>query len=84
MIKIEVENNNGLNYPSRELSDSEKKTVTSVHCDGIHYVYYQGDEPKREIIDEPIIEHSGVDISGIDIDTLTDEQLLKLKTRLGL
>ena len=25
-----------------------------------------------------------IDISGIDIDTLTDEQLLKLKTRLGL
>lgn len=25
-----------------------------------------------------------IDISGVDIDTLTDEQLLKLKTRLGL
>lgn len=29
-------------------------------------------------------EQKAIDISGVDIDTLTDEQLLKLKTRLGL
>ena len=36
------------------------------------YMVYEDPNPKP------------IDISGIDIDTLTDEQLLKLKTRLGL
>ena len=36
------------------------------------YMVYENPEPKP------------IDISGVDIDTLTDEQLLKLKTRLGL
>lgn len=39
---------------------------------GNKYMVYEDPNPKP------------IDISGIDIDTLTDEQLLKLKQRLGL
>jgi len=38
---------------------------------------------KYMVYEDPF-EAKAIDISNIDIDSLTDEQLLKLKTRLGL
>lgn len=51
MIKIEIENRGGVNFPKRELTIEEKETVTSQICNGIEYIYYQGDEPKLIQID---------------------------------
>lgn len=63
-------------------SDISKQKITSILDDfeSGERIYYQGDEP---IVDIEVVDHK-LDISNIDIDTLTDEQLLKLKTRLGL
>ena len=67
-----------------ELSKDEisKQNITSIldNFESGERIYYQGDEP---VIEVESIEQK-VDISNIDIDTLTDEQLLKLKQRLGL
>jgi len=38
----------------------------------------------EEEIDVPDIVEEKIDISNIDIDSLTDEQILKLKARFGL
>lgn len=77
MIQVELTEENKKLIESKEYSSAviniEEKTIT----------LYQGDEPPKAIIEETE-EQSHIDISGIDIDTLTDEQLLKLKTRLGL
>lgn len=66
-----------------ELSKDEisKQNITSIldNFESGERIYYQGDEP---VIEVESIEQK-VDISNIDIDTLTDEQLLKLKQRLG-
>lgn len=67
-----------------ELSKDEisKQNITSIldNFESGERIYYQGDEPVIEV--ESIEQKVG--ISNIDIDTLTDEQLLKLKQRLGL
>ena len=51
MIKIEIEYINKsdgekIAQPKRDLTDEEKLTITSVSCDGVNYIYYQGDETK--------------------------------------
>ena len=85
MIKIEIENRGGVNFPKRELTTKEKATVTSQLCNGIEYIYYQGDEPTKDIVNEDVYEDTGkINISTVDINTLTEEQVLQLKTRLGL
>lgn len=66
--------------PKRLPTNEEQKTITSVLFNGTEYIYYQGDEP---IVEVEAVEQK-VDIPNIDIDSLTDEQLLKLKQRLGL
>lgn len=67
-----------------ELSKDEisKQKITSIldNFESGERIYYQGDEP---IIEVKAIEQK-LDIPNIDIDSLTDEQLLKLKQRLGL
>jgi hypothetical protein len=39
--------------PEKELTSEEQLTVTSSICNGVEYIYYQGDEPIVE--DEEII-----------------------------
>lgn len=77
MIQVELTEENKKLIESKEYSSAVinigEKTIT----------LYQGDEPPKAIIEETE-EQSPIDIGGVDIDTLTDEQLLKLKTRLGL
>ena len=64
-----------------ELSKDEipKQKITSIldNFESGERIYYQGDEP---IVEVEVIEQK-VDISKIDIDSLTDEQTLKLKER---
>ena len=60
-----------------------------VHCDGINYFFAENEDDVAEIeaslpvaiIEEAAIEK--VDLSNIDILSLTDEQLLQLKDRLN-
>jgi len=60
-----------------------------VHCDGINYFFAENEDDVAEIeaslpvaiIEEAVIEK--VDLSNIDILSLTDEQLLQLKDRLN-
>ena len=60
-----------------------------VHCDGINYFFAENENDVAEIeaslpvaiIEEAVIEK--VDLSNIDILSLTDEQLLQLKDRLN-
>lgn len=66
--------------PKRPPTNEEQKTITSVLFNGTEYIYYQGDEP---VVEESILDYKE-DVSNIDIDNLTEEQLLKLKQRLGL
>ena len=78
MIQVELTEENKKLIESKEYSSAVinigEKTIT----------LYQGDEPPKAIIEETE-EQSKIDISGVvDINTLTDEQVLKLKTRLGL
>ena len=84
MIKIKYTFQNGTCIPERELTQEEKLTVTSELTNGsdMTITYFQGDEPVREL---PVSnEPEKIDISNIDIDSLTDEQIAKLKTRFGL
>ena len=62
--------------------DISKQKITSIldNFESGERIYYQGDEP---IVEVEAVEQK-VDIPNIDIDSLTDEQLLKLKQRLGL
>lgn len=64
-----------------ELSKDEisKQNITSIldNFESGERIYYQGDEP---VIEVESIEQK-VDLSNIDIDSLTDEQILKLKAR---
>jgi len=76
MIKVKI--------TDLELSKDEipKQKITSIldNFESGERIYYQGDEP---IVEVEAVEQK-VDIPNIDIDSLTDEQLLKLKQRLGL
>jgi len=76
MIKVKI--------TDLELSKDEisKQKITSIldNFESGERIYYQGDEP---IVEVEAIEQK-LDIPNIDIDSLTDEQLLKLKQRLGL
>jgi hypothetical protein len=45
MIIIKAINNGEFIEPERTLTIEEKATVTSAICNGIEYIYYQGDEP---------------------------------------
>lgn len=53
MIKINVAKNTViqegeevvLTFPERNLTPEEQATVTSTFCNGVEYIYYQGDEP---------------------------------------
>lgn len=45
MIILTYTNQNGRIIPERELTDSEKITVTSVKTDATNITYFQGDEP---------------------------------------
>ena len=76
MIKVKI--------TDLELSKDEvyKQKITSIldNLESGERTYYQGDEP---IVEVEAVEQK-VDIPNIDIDSLTDEQLLKLKQRLGL
>lgn len=49
MITIEIKEENGTISPSRILTREEELTITSSICNGILYIYYQGDEPEEEI-----------------------------------
>jgi hypothetical protein len=53
IIKL-IELNGGL-APERELTNEERLTVTSTLFNGIDAIYYQGDEPFIEPIEEPIV-----------------------------
>ena len=67
--------------PKRLPTNEEQKTITSVLFNGTEYIYYQGDEPLNSIGNEIIIEDEKINISEVDIDSSTDEQILKLKAR---
>jgi hypothetical protein len=45
MIVINAIEENGTIAPQRMLTLEEQLTVTSSVCNGIEYIYYQGDEP---------------------------------------
>ena len=62
--------------------DISKQKITSIldSFESGERIYYQGDEP---IVEVEAVEQK-VDIPNIDIDSLTDEQILELKKRLGL
>lgn len=45
MIVIAIILENDKIIPERLLSLEENKTVTSSICNGLEYIYYQGDEP---------------------------------------
>lgn len=81
MIRIKCIETEGVTSPERVLTAKEKETVTSILCNSVEYIYYQGDEPQKaeQPYAEPVEEKT--DISNIDIDSLTDEQILKLKER---
>jgi hypothetical protein len=81
MIKIGFKKSGESIFPERELTEKEKKSITSTLFDGSNYIYYQGDEPPK--VEQPYVEpvEEKTDISNIDIDSLTDEQILKLKAR---
>lgn len=49
MITIEIKEENGTISPSRILTREEELTITSSVCNGILYIYYQGDEPEETI-----------------------------------
>lgn len=74
MIKIPFKYKDCFPLPERELTEEELQTVTSKVSDGsnMEIIYYQGDEP--EINSEPE-EQKGMDISSVDINTLTQDQL---------
>ena len=76
MIKAKVTD---LEFSKDEIS---KQKITSIldNFESGERTYYQGDEP---IVEVEAVEQK-VDIPNTDIDSLTDEQLLKLKQRLGL
>jgi actin-related protein len=46
---------NGVNAPERELTKNEQLTVTSTLLNGVDAIYYQGDEPFREPIEQPVV-----------------------------
>lgn len=73
MIKDNIKNKIKTSTEQLELG------VTSVldNFESGERTYYQGDEP---VVDESTLEYKA-DISNIDIDSLTDEQILKLKAR---
>ena len=60
-----------------------------VHCDGINYFFAENESDVKTIeasIRTPIIEEAvieKVDLSNIDISSLTDAQILELKSRLN-
>ena len=60
-----------------------------VHCDGINYFFAENESDVAEIeasLPIPIIEEMAIpkiNLSNIDILSLTDEQLLQLKDRLN-
>ena len=60
-----------------------------VHCDGINYFFAENEDDVAEIeasLPIPIIEEieiPKINLSNIDILSLTDEQLLQLKDRLN-
>lgn len=58
MIVIKLIENNGVLQPERQLTNDEKDTVTSILFNGIDAIYYQGDEPIREIIEDDTISES--------------------------
>lgn len=45
MITIKLVTLDGVLMPERELTQEERKTVTSTLFDGINAIHYQGDEP---------------------------------------
>lgn len=45
MITISAIEENGTVRPERTLTTEEQLTVTSSVCNGVDYIYYQGDEP---------------------------------------
>ena len=77
---IKYENYNSTPLPSEFIR---------VHCDGINYFFAENESDVAEIeatLHTPIIEEAvieKVDLSNIDISSLTDEQLLQLKDRLN-
>lgn len=60
-----------------------------VHCDGINYFFAENENDVAEIeaslpISEPeAVELPKVDLSNIDISSLTDAQILELKNRIN-
>ena len=60
-----------------------------VHCDGINYFFAENESDVKTIeasIRTPIIEEAvieKVDLSNIDISSLTDAQILELKNRIN-
>ena len=60
-----------------------------VHCDGINYFFAENESDVAEIeasLHTPIIEEAAiekVDLSNIDISSLTDAQILELKSRIN-
>lgn len=53
MIVIKLIENNSVLQPERDLTDDEKDTVTSILFNGIDAIYYQGDEPLKEVVENP-------------------------------
>jgi len=60
-----------------------------VHCDGINYFFAENESDVAEIeaslpiAKAEVVDLPKVDLSNIDISSLTDEQLLQLKDRLN-
>ncbi len=54
MIVLKLINNNNVLSPERQLTESEKSTVTSTLFNGVDAIYYQGDEPIIEVSENEI------------------------------
>lgn len=52
MIIVKCIEIDGIVSPERALDAKEKIEITSTLCDGVNYIYYQGDEPKIEQEDD--------------------------------
>jgi hypothetical protein len=82
MIKIPFTYNGATPVPQRKLTDEELKAVTSKLINGgtMEIIYYQGDEPPKEVIENPVPEK--VDMSNIDVNSIKEEDLQMLADKL--
>lgn len=68
---------------------SNPKTKFGVHSDSSYFYFFESNQERENFIsslpEQEVIEiKEKIDLSNIDIDSLTDEQIDKLKQRFGM